>query len=111
MDKCRLMRLCCFDALYGETDLFVTWIKADTRHRFVHLFTDHGGTFDESHKMVKLLDDDDVLTFEVEEKALVPAQLRGHNILFIHSLKEHNDIVNPDNFRLMLENEPFLKQL
>ncbi|HEY4323641.1 MAG TPA: hypothetical protein VGN20_06635 [Mucilaginibacter sp.] len=100
-----------FDALYGETDLFVNWIKADRQHRFVHLFTDHGGTFDESHRMVKVLDDDDVLTFEVEEKAVVPAQLRAHNIIFIHSLKEHNDIVSPDNFRLMLENEPFLKKL
>ncbi|HEY2583491.1 MAG TPA: hypothetical protein VGI43_16890 [Mucilaginibacter sp.] len=100
-----------FDALYGETDLFVNWIKADHRHRFVHLFTDHGGTFDESHRMVKVLDDDDVLNLEVEETKLVPAQLCANNIIFIHSLKEHNDIVNPDNFKLMLENEPFLKKL
>jgi hypothetical protein len=100
-----------FDALYGETDIFIDWIKADRLHRFIHLFTDHGGTYDESKAMVKLLDEDDISNFEVEETTLVPSQLRAHSIIFIHSLKEHNDIVNPDNFRLMLENEPFLKKI
>jgi hypothetical protein len=100
-----------FDALYGETDIFMDWIKADRLHRFVHLFTDHGGTYDESKAMVKLLDEDDISNFEVEETTLVPSQLRAHSIIFIHSLKEHNDIINPDNFRLVLENELFLKKI
>jgi hypothetical protein len=101
-----------FDALYAETDIFVSWLKADSQHRFIHLFTDHGyGPNEESHKMVKLLDEDDINYLEVEENALVPVQLKAHSIVFIHSLKEHNDIVNPDNFRLMLENNPFLKSL
>jgi len=101
-----------FDALYGETDIFMDWIKADQLHRFVHLATDHGyGPLEESKRMVSLLDDADISNFEVEEKDLDPAQLRAHSLIFIHSLKEHNDIVNPDNFRLMLENEPFLKKL
>jgi hypothetical protein len=100
-----------FDALYAETDIFVDWLKADQLHRFIHLFTDHGGTLDESHNMNKLLDADDINYFQVEEKDLVPAELRAHSIIFIHSLKQHNDIVNPDNFRLMLENESFLKAL
>jgi len=101
-----------FDALYGETDIFMDWIKADQLHRFVHLSTDHGyGPLEESKRMINLLDDADISNFVVEEKDLVPAQLRAHNLIFIHNLKEHNDIVNPDNFRLMLENEPFLKKL
>ncbi len=100
-----------FDALYAETDIFMDWIKADPQHRFIHLFTDHGGTFDESKAMVKLVDEAHINNFEVEEAALDPAQLRAHSIMFIHSLKEHNDIVSPDNFRLMLENTPFLKKL
>ena len=100
-----------FDALYAETDIFVDWLKEDSLHRFIHLYTDHGGTFDESHAMLKLLDDVDVNYLEIEETALVPAQLRAHSVVFIHSLKQHNDIVNQNNFRLMLENEPFLKAL
>ncbi|GAC1304891.1 MAG: hypothetical protein NVSMB24_12990 [Mucilaginibacter sp.] len=98
-----------FDALYAETDKFITWLRADKQHRLINLYTDHGGTLDETHNMVKLLDEDDVNYLQSEETALAPAQYRAHSVLFIHSLKAHNDIVNPDNFRLMLENSPFLK--
>ncbi|MDF2432115.1 MAG: hypothetical protein JWP44_1746 [Mucilaginibacter sp.] len=101
-----------FDALYSETPIFIDWLKADKQHRFIHLSTNHGyGPLEESLAMMKLLDDDDVDYLKIEETALVPVQLRVHNIVFIHSLKEHNDIVNPDNFRLMLENNSFLKAL
>ena len=100
-----------FDALYGETNIFIDWIKADPSHRFIHLFTDHGGTLDESKHMNDLLDKEHVSYLLVEEKDLTPAELQKYPIIYIHSLKEHNDIVNPDNFRLMLENEPFLKKL
>ena len=100
-----------FDALYAETDKFIEWIKADSWHRFVNLYTDHGGTLDESKTMYNMIGDDDLGEIMVEETAFLPQQLNTHSIIFIHSLKEHNDIVNPDNFRLMLENEPFLKPL
>jgi len=61
--------------------------------------------------MEKMVDEAGINNFKVEETALVPAQLNAHPIIFIHSLKQHNDIVNQDNFRLMLENEPFLRKL
>jgi hypothetical protein len=98
-----------FDALYAETEIFFNWIKGDMQHRFINLFTDYGGTLDETRAMTKLLDNDDVYYLQVEEKALSPAQYRSQRVLFIHSLKEHNDIVCPDNFRQILENSPFLK--
>ncbi len=100
-----------FDALYAETDIFMDWIKADAGHRFINLYTDHGGTEDETKAMEKMVDEAGINNFKVEETALVPAQLNAHPIIFIHSLKQHNDIVNQDNFRLMLENEPFLRKL
>jgi len=100
-----------FDALYAETDIFTAWIKADPAHRFINLFTDHGGTLDETHAMTKLLDDADVNYLKLEEKDALPAQYRSQRILFIHSLQQHDDIVNPDNFRIMLENSPFLKRV
>ena len=38
-----------FDALYSKTEVFLGWIKADTTHRFVHLYTDKGyGPLEES---------------------------------------------------------------
>ncbi len=100
-----------FDALYAETDIFMDWIKADRSHRFINLYTDHGGTLDETKSMIKLVDEADINNFEIEEAKLSPKQYKAHPIIFVHTLKEHNDIVNPDNFRLMLENTPFLKKL
>jgi hypothetical protein len=100
-----------FDALYAETDKFTGWLKADKRYRFINLYTDHGGTLDETRNMTKLLDEDDINYLQIEETALIPTRYRAQSVIFIHSLKQHDDIVNPDNFRLMLENNPFLKPL
>ena len=100
-----------FDALYAETDIFLNWLRADASHRFIHLYTDDGGTADESHSMTKLLTSQQLAFAEMEETGLAPAALRRNRVLFIHSLKAHNDIVNPDNFRLFLENSPFLKDV
>jgi len=98
-----------FDALYAETDKFMAWIKADSTHRFIDLYTDHGGTDGETHAMVKLLNEQHIPYIETEESQLTPQQLQANRLVYIHSLHEHNNIVNsPDNFRLFLENEPFL---
>jgi len=100
-----------FDALYAETDKFMTWIKADTTHRFIHLYTDHGGTDGESHNMVKLLEQEQIAYTETEERDLTAQHIKADRLLFIHSLHEHNDIIcNPDNFQLFLENTPFLRK-
>jgi hypothetical protein len=100
-----------FDSLYGKTEIFMDWIKADSQHRFIHLFTDHGGTLEESKHMNKLLDTARISYFIVEEKDLKPGMYDKYPLIYIHSLKQHNDIVNQDNFRMMLENTPFLKKL
>jgi hypothetical protein len=101
-----------FDALYSETEIFMAWVKADNTHRFIHLYTDHGGTDGESHVMAKLLDQEHIPYIETEEKNVTPNLLQDNRLVYIHSLREHNDIINkPDNFRLFLENNPFLKNL
>jgi hypothetical protein len=101
-----------FDALYGETEIFKDWIKADQNHRFIDLYTDHGGTDGESHTMVKLLAQDQVSYLETEEVNVTPQLLNNNRLVYIHSVREHNDIINkPDNFRLFLENNPFLRSL
>lgn len=101
-----------FDSLYGKTDIFMDWIKADKGHRFIHLYTDVGyGPKEESERMNKLLDTAKISYFRVEEKDLRPDMYDKYPLIYIHSLKQHNDIVNPDNFRLMLEHTPFLKKM
>jgi hypothetical protein len=101
-----------FDALYAETDKFMTWINADTAHRFIHLYTDHGGTAGESHNMAKLLEQEHIAYIETEESNLTVQQVKTNRLLFIHSMHEHNDIIcKPDNFQLFLENSPFLRKM
>lgn len=100
-----------FDALYAETNTYMDWIKADRQHRFIDIYTDHGGTLDESKKIAGMIDDAGLNNFEIDETKLAPTHFDAHPLIFIHSLKEHNDMVSPDNFRLMLEHEPFLKAL
>ncbi|MFI5162159.1 MAG: hypothetical protein ACHQHN_12845 [Sphingobacteriales bacterium] len=101
-----------FDALYAETEKFMAWIKADKAHRFIDIYTDHGGTDDETRGMMKLLDTAGIRYVSTEEKAITPKLLQANRLVYIHSLNEHDKIIaNPDNFLLFLENEPFLKKL
>jgi hypothetical protein len=95
-----------FDALYGRVPVFLEWIKADKRHHFVHWFTNHGGGTDEvSDTLMSQLVADHVDYLLTEEAFVKPGLVRNNRILFIHSPREHNVIINdPDEFRLLLEN-------
>jgi hypothetical protein len=101
-----------FDALYGETEIFMDWIKAGKAHRFIDLYTDHGGTDSQSRNMVKLVAQENMPYIESEEGNINFQSIQNKRIVFIHSLHEHNKVINnPDNFRLFLQNSPFLKSL
>ena len=102
-----------FDALYSQTDKFVSWIEQDNRHRFINWYTDHGGGTDEvSITMMQQLNDHRIAFNLVEEPWLAPATIRRDRILFVHSPREHNVIINnPDNLKLILENSAHLKQI
>jgi len=94
-----------FDALYAETDKFIKWIKEDTAHRFINIYTNGGGTDVESKEMVKQLTNENIDSYILEESQLTPGVLQQHRIVIIHSLHEHNDIIQrPDNFKLFIQN-------
>ena len=98
-----------FDALYAETDQFMQWLSADSDHRFINLYTDHGGTLDESQGMLRQIRDLNLSAKSVNEADLTPVIVRGNKILILHSLHGHNDIIQrPDNFKLFLGGSPFL---
>lgn len=61
--------------------------------------------------MMKLLADKNIPFIKSEEKEVNAAMLKAGRVIFIHSLKAHNDVINrPDeSFRLFLENSPILK--
>lgn len=99
-----------FDALYSQTEIYLNWLKADSKHRFIHIATNYGeGPLEESKRMTQLLDKEAIPYIQLEESALTSAALQKNNILFIHSHKEHNEIVNQDNFKLLLQSSPFIK--
>lgn len=101
-----------FDALYAETEKFMTWIKTNNKHRFIDIYTDHGGTDDETRGMMKLLDTAHIAYISAEESDVTPQVLNTNRLVFIHSPHEHDKIIaDPDNFLLFLENEPFLKKV
>ncbi len=102
-----------FDALYGGTEKFMTWIRTDTAHRFIHLYTDYGyGPKEESDKMLNLLGQAQIPFFKTEERLLTPKLIGDTRLLYIHSLSQHNDIIfNPDNFSLLFANSPFLSKI
>ena len=98
-----------FDALYSQVDKFTNWIQADQSHQFVNLYTNKGGGTDEvSIEMMDLLNKKNIHFIKLEEKDVNESVLKNNKIIFIHSLKEHNDVINrPDyNFRLYIENPP-----
>jgi hypothetical protein len=102
-----------FDALYGQTDKFMSWIQQDKGHHFVNLYTNHGGGTDEvSIEMMRQLGDHSLPYTLIEEQSLNPINVKASRILFVHSMREHNVVINrPDNLKLFLENSFVLKPL
>lgn len=101
-----------FDALYSETDKFLSWIEEDTAHRFIHWDTNTGGgTDEETANMIKLLQAINISFYITEEDAVLPQQIFSNKIIFIHSKREHNEIINnPNNFQLLLDCNHFLSK-
>lgn len=97
-----------FDALYGRLPVFMDWIGADRRHCFVHWFTNHGGGTDQqSDTLMRQLEARKIAYWLTDEAKLNRRMIRDYPVLFIHSPREHNVIINdPDDFRLLLENMP-----
>ncbi|HEY4149459.1 MAG TPA: hypothetical protein VGM41_11040 [Chitinophagaceae bacterium] len=95
-----------FDALYSQVDKYMDWIKQDAHHHFVHWFTNHGGGTDKmSDTMMQQLKDQQIGYALTEEAGVQPADIKNNRVLFVHSLREHNVIINnPDDFLLLLEN-------
>ena len=101
-----------FDGLYSQLDKYINWIQAGASHQFINLYTNKGGGTDEvSELMMQQLSQKHIPYVKTEEKELQPAMLKNNRVIFIHSLKEHNDVINrPDhNFRLFLENNSLTK--
>jgi len=95
-----------YDALYAQQSEFLNWIKQDPRNIFIHYYTDHGGTYENSIEFMQQLQKENISFVKKEETELTTADLMNNRIIFVHSLHEHNNIINkPDNFQLLLESK------
>ena len=96
-----------FDALYSQVDKFLSWIQQNKDHRFVNWYTNHGGGTDEvSIQMMQQLDQLHLPYRLVEETTINTNDIKTNRILFVHSPREHNFIINrPNNLKLLLEND------
>jgi hypothetical protein len=99
-----------FDGLYSETDKYLDWIGQNKQHRFINIYTNDGGTAEETMLMEKQMDSIGLVYQPIEEEQLSRTLLSTQNIIIVHSNQLHNDIINqPDHFKLLLGNSPFLK--
>jgi hypothetical protein len=100
-----------FDALYSELDKYMAWVQQDKHNHFVHWFTNKGGGTDEmSDTMMKQLTNQHIAYNLTEEANVTGATIKANRVLFVHSPREHNVIINnPDDFELLLENSWCLK--
>ena len=99
-----------FDGLYSETDKYISWLQLNQQHRFVNIYTNEGGTMEESIAMMQQLNNKKIPFLFTEEINLQKPGVKNNSILFIHSNQEHNDIINnPYNFTLFLQSSPYLR--
>ena len=81
-----------FDALYGNTENFVAWQKREGG-RMVNIYTDHGGTKDESEKLMASYKTDGVSFVSLEETNSATPDLAKSKIVFIHTDLTHNEVI------------------
>lgn len=92
-----------FDALYGGTEKFVAWQK-NQNGRLLDIYTDHGGTKEETQKLIAAYQTKGASLFAGEDTNASPENLRTNNIVFLHTDMVHDDVVaKPKTFEQFLQ--------
>ncbi len=81
-----------FDALYGQTEKYAYWID-HYQGRFINIYTDSGGTKNETENLMADLDGWKIPYFKTNETDLELKELKKHRLIFIHSDLEHNGVI------------------
>ena len=92
-----------FDALYGGTEKFVAWQK-NQNGRLLDIYTDHGGTKEETENLMASLKTNGVGFFAKEDTNAPPESLRTNKLIFLHTDLAHNDVIaKRDTFEQFLK--------
>jgi hypothetical protein len=81
-----------FDALYGKTERFALWFDHHPG-RFIDLYTEHGGTKEETEGLMSALQGSSVRYFSANETEATPADLRKNHLIFLFSALPHDEVM------------------
>ncbi|PWU09825.1 MAG: hypothetical protein C5B50_26575 [Verrucomicrobia bacterium] len=92
-----------FDALYAETEQFLAWF--DRYHgRLLNIYTEHGGTKEETEKLMGLLKDRKTAFWAGKESAIQSNDLKACQPIFIFTELPHDAVLKAHRtFRQFLE--------
>lgn len=85
-----------FDALYGQTEKYVHWIE-NFNGRFINIYTDNGGTKDETESLMDDLDTWRISYLKTKESELKLNDLENNRFIFIHTELTHNEVISTKN--------------
>lgn len=110
LNKTLVNEVILFDAMYGGNDAYLEWLSVP-EHRFINIYTKNGGTFDNSHLIMKQLTDSlHVPLISLNEEDVNENILRNNNKVFIFSSKAHNEVItNNRNWERFLRYIPIQK--
>ncbi len=92
-----------FDALYGQTEKFVSWLEK-AHGRLLDIYTNDGGTKEETESLIALLKQRGKGPLELKEAQARSAKLTGPGAVFLFSALAHDEVVQRhETFRLFLE--------
>jgi hypothetical protein len=82
-----------FDALYARTEKFLAWWD-QSRGRLIDIYTEHGGTKDETEKLKETLKHRSTALFSANDTDATPANLRENRMLFLYTDLAHDDVID-----------------
>jgi hypothetical protein len=87
-----------FDALYGQQKVFADYVEQHKTCTFIHVYTDSGGTYNNSLNFLKDITTRKLLYRNIEHSNLTDDDIQLNRILFIHSNLGHNEILSKTNY-------------
>lgn len=82
-----------FDGLYGQIEKYTYWLD-HYDGKFINIFTQNGGTKEESENLMECLDAWNMRYIFKIESELSSNDLKNNRIIFIYTDLEHNDVIS-----------------
>jgi hypothetical protein len=92
-----------FDALYAKTERFTQWFEHHPG-RFIDLYTEHGGTKEETETLMTALSAKGAPSFKGDEAKVAPDALQRSHLVFLFSDLPHDEVMQKrETFRRFLD--------